>query len=56
VHSDFEWCPRHKDDIENQFICTRVIASQQVNAAIDRLMRDKKITPPAQSGKQTDKR
>lgn len=51
VHDDFEWCPRHKGDIEKQFICTRVIASQQVRAAIDRLMQDKGLTPPVQAGK-----
>jgi autotransporter strand-loop-strand O-heptosyltransferase len=44
VHDDFAWCPRHKNT-DRQFECTRFIAAEQVNAAIDRLMADYKLNP-----------
>ena len=39
---EFEWCPRHAGDLEQQFICTRMIAPGQVTAAIERLRHDRK--------------
>ena len=44
VHDDFAWCPRHKNT-DKQFECTRFIAAEQVNAAIDRLMADHRLNP-----------
>jgi autotransporter strand-loop-strand O-heptosyltransferase len=35
-HSDFLWCPRHKD-ISRQFECTRLITADQVKATIRRI-------------------
>mgnify|MGYP003586794547 CR=1 FL=1 len=39
VHTEFDWCPRHKNT-DNQFECTRFITAEQVTQLIDKLMRD----------------
>lgn len=39
VHSDFEWCPRHKHT-DRQYECTRFITFENVNNVIDRLIKD----------------
>lgn len=44
VHSDFEWCPRHKHT-DRQYECTRFITAEKVNRAIDRLMADQGFAP-----------
>jgi len=38
-HSDFAWCPRHKNT-DQQYECTRFITDKQVKTAIDQLMAD----------------
>ena len=38
-NDNFAWCPR-LENTDRQFECTRLIAAEQVNAAIDRLMAD----------------
>jgi autotransporter strand-loop-strand O-heptosyltransferase len=35
-HSDFLWCPRHKNT-PRHFECTRLITATQVNATIERI-------------------
>jgi autotransporter strand-loop-strand O-heptosyltransferase len=44
-HGRFDWCPRHQEDKEKQFECTRAIASPQVISAIQRLMEDHGLDP-----------
>lgn len=44
VHSDFAWCPRHKNT-DRQFECTRLITADHVNSVIDRLMADYQFNP-----------
>lgn len=43
-HKDFEWCPRLKNT-DRQFECSRFITPEQVNATIDKLMKDFKLDP-----------
>ncbi len=43
-HHDFLWCPRHRDT-PRQFECTRLITSEQVIAAIDRVVEAPRALP-----------
>lgn len=45
VHSDFAWCPRHKDT-DQQYECSRFITPESVNHAIDRLLKNHGLQPP----------
>ena len=53
-HGDFEWCPRHKGDINRQFECTRSISHMQVILMIQRLMADHHLQPQKNVEKQKE--